>query len=113
MDGGTAAAGPVPVEDRHAREGSGGFGTVEAPGETGGDKTTSDAPPADTHREWLDRARDRDAEASRTETSATEDSAPPSRSGRLRKWVMTEYEPVKSEEVYVEGQGQPGERPTR
>jgi len=39
--------------------------------------------------------------------------ASPERGGRLRRWVMTEYEPVKSEEVYVEGSGQPGERPTR
>ena len=38
---------------------------------------------------------------------------PASSGGRLRKWVMTEYEPVKSEEVYVEGQGQVGEPPTR
>ena len=44
---------------------------------------------------------------------ASSDEPPASSGGRLRKWVMTEYEPVKSEEVYVEGQGQPGEPPTR
>jgi hypothetical protein len=112
-DGGTAAAGPVPEDDRLAREGSGGYGTVEAADGTVGNKTTPDAPPTDSHREWLDRARDRDAEISPMQSSPTEDSAASSHSGRLRKWVMTEYEPVKSEEVYVEGQGQPGERPTR
>jgi sporulation protein YlmC with PRC-barrel domain len=104
----TAAAGPASEDDGVGREGSGGFGAVADAGERGDNKTTPDAPPADAHRDWLDRARDRD-----TGTPPTEDAAAPSRSGRLRKWVMTEYEPVKSEEVYVEGQGQPGERPTR
>jgi sporulation protein YlmC with PRC-barrel domain len=106
--GGPAAAGPVSADDALAREGSGGYGAVGDASDTG-DMTTPDAPPADAHRDWLAQARDRDAESSPTEDSA----AAPSRSGRLRKWVMTEYEPVKSEEVYVEGSGQPGERPTR
>ena len=46
-------------------------------------------------------------------TAQGDQSAVPSRGGRLRKLVVTEYEPVKSEEVYVEGQWQPGERSTR
>lgn len=59
--------------------------------------------------------------ADRTDRADDGDLVPPTtgesttagRGGRLRKWVMTEYEPVKSDEVYVEGQGQPGERSTR
>jgi hypothetical protein len=101
-----AAAGSASDRDDVAREGSGGYGAVGDAGDTGDDKTTSDAPPADEHRDWLDKTRDRDA-------APTEDATSSSGGGRLRKWVMTEYEPVKTEEVYVEGQGHPGERPTR
>jgi PRC-barrel domain len=68
--------------------------------------TTPDAPPADQDRDRLGRDGDGDAAGPPSEP-------PASGGGRLRKWVMTEYEPVKSEEVYVEGQGQPGERSTR
>ena len=160
----TAAAGRL-SDDGIAREGSGGFGAVGDARDTGDDKTTPDAPPADAHRDWLDQSRgrddqdrgrddqdhdreglDRDRERldrdrdrdgldgaregldgdregldgerdgqSRDRDAVpplTDESGTPSR-GRLRKWVMTEYEPVKSEEVYVEGQGHPGERPTR
>lgn len=138
----TAAAGHL-SEDGIAREGSGGFGAVGDARDTGDDKTTPDAPPAD-HRDWLDQSRGRDGldrdregldrnrdregldrdgdglDGDRDDQSRDRDAVPPltdesgtpSR-GRLRKWVMTEYEPVKSEEVYVEGQGHPGERPTR
>ena len=70
-------------------------------------KTTPDAPPADRDQDAL--GRDGDGEADRSPS----DQPPAASGGRLRKWVMTEYEPVQSEEVYVEGQGQPGERPTR
>ena len=73
-----------------------------ADGDTGDNMATPDAPPAKDHRDWLDRARDQRGADAQGE-----------RHGRLRKWVMTEYEPVKSEEVYVEGSGQPGERPSR
>ena len=104
-----SSSGPVSADDGLAREGSGGYGAVGDASDAGDNMTTPDAPPADAHRDWLAQARDREAAISPTEDSA----AAPSRSGRLRKWVMTEYEPVKSEEVYVEGSGQPGERPTR
>ena len=84
-------------------------GTSGPVGRAEADATTPDAPPADRDRDGLDRdGLDRDGDR-----DATPPSGEPARGGRLRKWVMTEYEPVKSEEVYVEGQGQPGERSTR
>ena len=70
--------------------------------------TTPDAPPADLDRDRDGLGRDGDGDA-----AGPPKDEPPASRGRLRKWVMTEYEPVKSEEVYVEGQGQPGERSTR
>jgi sporulation protein YlmC with PRC-barrel domain len=94
--------------DAVAREGSGGYGALGDASGTGDNLTTPDAPPADRHRDRVDHDRDSNASA-----PLTENSVPRSGGGRLRKWVMTEYEPVKSEEVYVEGSGQPGERPTR
>ena len=76
-------------------------------GPADGNKTTPDAPPVDRDQDALGRDEDGD-------TAPPPSEAPPASSGgRLRKWVMTEYEPVKSEEVYVEGQGQVGEPPTR
>jgi PRC-barrel domain len=104
----TAAAGFTSDRGDVARDGSGGYGAVGDASDTGDNMTTPDAPPADRGQDRIDRDRDGDAVP-----PLTEDSAKASRGGRLRKWVMTEYEPVKSEEVYVEGSGQPGERPTR
>ena len=89
----TAAAGGTAGTAGLAREGSGGYGTFGDAGDAGGNMTAPDAPSADRFRDADDRD-DLDR-------------------GRLRRWVMTEYEPVKSDEVYVEGQVQPGERSTR
>jgi sporulation protein YlmC with PRC-barrel domain len=97
----TAAAGSA-ASDGIAREGSGGFGAVGAGDDARDDKTMPDAPPAGRGPTDADRGDDRLGEQ-----------GGPSRQGRLRKWVMTEYEPVKSEAVYLEGSGQPGERPNR
>jgi sporulation protein YlmC with PRC-barrel domain len=99
----SAAAGLTSDRGDVAREGSGGYGAVEDASDTGDNMTTPDAPRAD-------RDQDRDGDAV---PPLTEEAAKPSGGGRLRKWVMTEYEPVKSEQVYVQGSGQPGERPTR
>ena len=98
----TAAAGTA-ESDGIAREGSGGFGALDAAGGAGrDDRTMSDAPLADRGRADADRGEER-----------TGEQGGQSRRSRLRKWVMTEYEPVKSEEVYLEGSGQSGERPAR
>ena len=97
----TAVAGRS-ERDSLAREGSGGFGAVGAGSDDPADKTTPDAPPADR----------RSTDVGPGDGRAGEQEGP-SRQGRLRKWVMTEYEPVKSEEVYVQGSGEPGDRPAR
>ena len=118
----SAAAGLTSDRDSIAREGSGGYGAVGDASDSGDNMTTPDAPPADGGRDRFDQDRtDRNgADRDRLDQDRDGDAVPPlreesspSRGGRLRKWVMTEYEPVKSEEVYVEGSGQPGERPAR
>ena len=115
----TAVAGTTSDDDRFDREGSGGRGTFGDARESGDDKTSPDAPAADRDRGRLSRDGDRDSDVGTSPvadgaagTARGDQSAVPSRGGRLRKLVVTEYEPVKREEVYVEGQGHPGERPT-
>jgi hypothetical protein len=108
-------------------------GTSGPVGHAEADPMTPDAPPADRDRERdldgdrdvdvdrdrdpdhdgdrdLDRDRDRRDDEGAAVPPATDESDGSPRSGRLRKWVMTEYEPVTTEEVYVEGQGQPSDR---
>ena len=103
---------PTGFTDRDDRPVDTGAGTdprrgTDFGGPADGTKTTPDAPPVDRDQDALGRDENGD-------TAPPPSEAPPASSGgRLRKWVMTEYEPVKSEEVYVEGQGQVGEPPTR
>ena len=103
-----AAAGSGSRDTGIAREGSGGFGAMEDAGQHGDDQTTPDAPAAGGGEGRFDQDRDRVAT-----TPPRDETATPGSGGRLRRWVMTEYEPVTREEMYVEGSGQPGERSAR
>ena len=86
----------VPAEDGWPTDRRGQPDTVDPLGQPALDRAASAAPPA---------AGDRDGPGHAEATSTG--------GGRLRRLVATENEPVRSEDVHIEGQGHPGERPTR